>query len=139
MTEEFYKKYRDKEGEIIEIGDTVYGEDGRAWWVKEVCYGFDCKYPIVGELRVPIEELNVVEFCTPTTKRLRPKWLTHHCTSWEQAFRDLLAAARGSLMVLENSDATEQNKTVLQTHTKLEKAIERAEGEKNRLVKRRKK
>ena len=70
-TNGFYPKYLDKNKEIINIGDVLYGEDGKAWNITGVTYREDDDYPLIawsvdegGNHRLPL-------------KQLKPKWLTH--------------------------------------------------------------
>jgi hypothetical protein len=76
-----YPKYLDKNHKIINLGDVLYGEDGKAWTIEQACYGEKVKYPLTGRLHIPIEDLDgcteVDEFYNPTIKELKPKWLTH--------------------------------------------------------------
>ena len=70
----FFKKYRDKDGAFINLGDELYGEDGRKWYVAEVRYGKSPTptYPIVCKGESPYKEY------FGATKELKPKWLSRN-------------------------------------------------------------
>ena|GEM_PF-5189720 len=61
-TEIDYPPLTAKDGQPIEEGTLLYGEDGRAWLVESIAHGE--KYPIEGS-------------CDGEYKRLKPEWLTH--------------------------------------------------------------
>ena len=70
-TNGFYPKYLDKNKEIINIGDVLYGEDGKAWKIALVGYAKKMSHPLGA--------WNIEDDGTEGTiyKALKPKWLTH--------------------------------------------------------------
>ena len=69
-TPNFYPKLLDKDGNLVNIGDVLYGEDGKAWKVDGVRYSTDMSYP-VGALEV------VDGVTTENFRPLKPEWLSH--------------------------------------------------------------
>ena len=78
-TDTTFNKPKDKDGVVINLGDVVYGEDGRGWRVTEIRYGKWTAYPIGAQ------SINTAE-----SKDLKPHWLTHHHLDWEFMARVLL-------------------------------------------------
>ena len=67
----FYPKYLDKNKEIINLGDTLYGEDGKAWKINMVVYATEETHPL-GAWNVKDDGTEGEIY-----KALKPKWLTH--------------------------------------------------------------
>jgi hypothetical protein len=69
-TPNFYPKLLDKDGCVINIGDTLYGEDGRMWKIQSVEYSENETFPIFAyEVDEDGDDVGVVEI-------LKPKWLS---------------------------------------------------------------
>ena len=68
-TPNFYPKLLDKDGNLINIGDVLYGEDGIAWKVDGIRYSDDMTCPV-----------GVFEFLdgrvTANYRALNPEWLS---------------------------------------------------------------
>ena len=65
-----------KDGKPIELGDAVYGEDGKKWYIDAI-----------GDRYVWGRGQH------PTQKRLKPEWLTHEePDSWERILADAMSA-----------------------------------------------
>lgn len=79
-TDTTFNKPKDKDGVVINLGDVVYGEDGRGWRVTEIRYGKWAAYPIGAQ------SINTIE-----SKDLKPHWLTHRYYDWEIMARVLLS------------------------------------------------
>lgn len=73
---------RDRDGVPIHVGDTVYGEDGRAWHVRGVT---------IGEKSIAHPEHAIRATSDANEWRyLKPEWLTHERPdSWERIADEL--------------------------------------------------
>ena len=69
-TSNFYPKYLDKDGFVINIGDVLFGSDGKAWKISCISYDPHCEYSIIA--------WDVLDDGSTGTdmKSLKPKWLT---------------------------------------------------------------
>ena len=69
-TPNFYPKLLDKDGNLINIGDVLYGNDGKAWKITMVAYSKNMAYPLAAR--------NVREDGTEDLldKCLKPRWLS---------------------------------------------------------------
>ena len=69
-TPNFYPKLIDKDGNLINIGDVLYGEDGKAWKVDNILYS--------AEMSHPVGVWGVNEDGTPNYEyqAFTPKWLS---------------------------------------------------------------
>lgn len=73
---------RGKDGSPIHVGDTIYGEDGRAWHVRGVT---------IGE-KSPAHPGHVIRATSDANewRYLKPEWLSHECPdSWERIADDM--------------------------------------------------
>ena len=69
-TPNFYPKLLDKDGNLINIGDVLYGEDGKAWKIATVAYSERMNHPLGAWW---IDEDGVERLIY---KALKPKWLS---------------------------------------------------------------
>ena len=69
-TPNFYPKLLDKDGNVINIGDVLYGEDGKTWKIATVAYSERMNHPLGAWW---IDEDGVERLIY---KALKPKWLS---------------------------------------------------------------
>ena len=73
---------RDRDGVPINVGDTVYGEDGRAWHVEGISLGWWAKW-VEGHVVHAMGD-------SGQWRDLMPEWLTHERPdSWERIADEL--------------------------------------------------
>ena len=84
---DYFKKFRDKDGVCIGLGDVVYGEDGKAFRVDGVIYEKNIMHPIVATALKQEWKDDVYD---NETYKLKPKWLTHEEVKWKQLFEEIL-------------------------------------------------
>ena len=77
----YFEKYKDKDGVEINLGDNVFGEDGKIWHVTEIKYALVNTHPITAE-EVTVDFSNNC-FIHGETRDLKPKWLSHKLQSKE--------------------------------------------------------
>lgn len=76
----------DSGGEVIRVGDRVYGQDGHAWDVKAIGSGSYC----------------VWARCGTTLRQLKPRWLTHRKPLAEVGRMVALIAAKGTGITIDD-------------------------------------
>lgn len=97
-TEIAYPPLKAKDGQPIEVGQTLYGEDGHEWDVKSIDWT-EPKYPICA--------MGLADDDVFSKKRLKPEWLTHEAPwSLEKAIGNAFMFAPSSAMPGEIRDKT---------------------------------
>lgn len=71
----YFKKFQDKNGKDINLGDNLYGEDGKLWRVLEIKYSLTDPYTIKAQ-EIEIDYKNEIFKKGKKIRDLKPKWLS---------------------------------------------------------------
>lgn len=97
-TTDYFEKYRDKNGDVLNIGDVVRGNDSRLWKIDSFVFSNTVTHPIFAH-RVTEDGKDAGDI-----RQLKPKWLTKYTPVNYKKWLESVVANFGNIFQMSLTD-----------------------------------